>query len=136
MAIQYSVALRNAELDTLEDPLPGYSVGALLRMYSGSAPASTDTAATGTLLVDMTLPTDWMAAASGGTKQKLGTWSATAAASGNAGYFRICKPGGDQPCIIQGTIGTSSADLIMDSVSLSAGQTVSLSTFTITAGQA
>ena len=86
---QYSVAVRNAMLDAIETTT---GTTARLRMYTGAAPANCAAAATGTLLVDMPLPLDWMAAASGGAKTLLGTWQATGAAvpgSGVAGYYRI-----------------------------------------------
>jgi hypothetical protein len=90
MPAQYSVEVRNAMLDTIES-ITGAS--ARLRFYTGAAPANTAAAATGTLLVDMTLPSDWMNAASGGAKTLLGTWQATAGAAGVAGYYRTWNSG-------------------------------------------
>lgn len=86
MAIKKSVAVRNAELDALET-VAGTSPK--LRIYSGSAPSATSDAATGTMLCEITLPSDWAANASGGQKTKSGTWSGTGAAAGTAGYFRL-----------------------------------------------
>lgn len=53
MAIQLSVAARNARLDSIETTI---STAAKLRIYSGAMPADCATAASGTLLCEMTLP--------------------------------------------------------------------------------
>ena len=92
MALQYSVAVRNAQLDAVESTT---GTAALLRIYSGAAPANCAAAASGTLLAEMTLPSDWMAAASGGSKALSGTWQdASANATGTAGHFRLLDSGG------------------------------------------
>lgn len=90
MTIQFSVEVRNARLDAIEAVI---GTAPKLRIYSGSPPANTAAAATGTLLVDMTLPSDFLAAASGGSKTLNGTWSATGAANGIAGYYRVWNSG-------------------------------------------
>src|SRR4051812_11114067 len=87
MAVQYSVAVRNAKLDAFET-VAGTSV--ILTIRSGAAPANCATANSGTVLATCTLPSDWMSAASGGTKTLLGTWQDTSAdATGTAAHFRI-----------------------------------------------
>ncbi len=136
MTIQYSVSLQNAQLDAIETEV---GVSAKLRIYTGSAPADADTAASGTLLVEMSLPSDWMAAASSGSKAKSGTWSGTglaAAGTGTAaGYFRIYDTGGTV-CSIQGTITVTGGggDMTLVNTSIAENQTVTVDTFTITAG--
>ena len=75
MAVQRSVAARNAALDAFETTV---GTAPLLRIYSGSMPANCATAASGTLLMEATLPSDWLAAASSGSKAKSGTWSGRA----------------------------------------------------------
>ena len=82
MTIQLSTAVRNARLDAIESTA---GATAKLRIYSGAAPADAATAPSGTLLVDMTLPADYMAAASAGSKAKSGTWSGTGTAGAGAG---------------------------------------------------
>lgn len=132
MALQYSVSLRNARLDTI-----GSHIGASprLRILTGSPPANCGSAQTGTLLVEIVLPSDWLQPASGGQIQKQGTWTGTAVASGIAGYFRIVDSTGNT-CHMQGTVGTSGADMIIDNTSINAGQQVTVNQFTITAGNA
>lgn len=132
MAIQYSVTVRNNQLDQVESTA---GTGALLRIYTGSAPVDCATAASGTKLVEMTLPTDWMNAASSGTKTKLGTWSGTGITGGTAGYFRITDSTGTTTHM-QGTVGQGSGDLSLDNTVIATSQTVTVNTFTITAGNA
>ena len=135
MALQYSVGVNNARLDQVETTI-GTNVGLLI--YSGLPPATTDAAPTGTLLVAMSLPADWMAAASSASKAKSGTWSATAVGTGTAGYFRICNGSPTNVGQIQGLIettgGSPTGDMGLHNTSISSGQTVTVSTFTITAG--
>lgn len=131
MALQYSTGVRNAKLDAVETTV---STSPVLRILSGSAPANCAAAETGTILASITLPSDWMAAASGGTKAKSGTWQdASADNTGTAGYFRIYDSG-VTTCHIQGTYGTSGTDMIGDSTSFTAGQQFTINTFTLTAG--
>lgn len=135
MALQYSVAVRNAQLDAFETTI---STAPILRILSGSMPANCAAAQTGTLLASLTLPSDWMANAASGSKAKSGTWEDTSAdATGTAGYFRILDSTGTT-CHIQGTITDTlgAGDMKLDTTSISAGQTVSVTTFTITAGNA
>lgn len=133
MALQLSTSVRNARLDAIESTI---STSAILKIKSGSAPADCATADTGTVLATLTLPSDWMAAASGGSKAKSGTWQDTSAdATGTAAHFRIYDSGGTV-CGLQGTVGVGSGDLQVDSVSFTAGQSFSITGFTITDGNA
>lgn len=132
MALQYSADVIRARLDAVESTT---GTSAKLRIYTGSAPANAAASATGTMLVEIALPSDWMAAASGTsspvTKAKSGTWSGTGAAAGTAGYFRIWDNAGTT-CHLQGTAGTSGTDMILDNASIANGQTVTVNTFTLT----
>lgn len=133
MAIQLSVAARNARLDAIESTI---GATAVLKIRSGAAPANAAAADTGTVLATLTLPADWMAAAASGAKSKLGTWEDTSAdASGTAAHFRVYESTG-VTAHIQGTVGTSGTDMIVDSVSFSVGQSFSITSFTLTDGNA
>lgn len=131
MTIQYSTAVRNAQLDIIESTT---STSPKLRIYTGTPPANCAAAATGTMLAELSLPSDWMAAASGGTKSKSGTWSGTASVTGTAGYFRIWNTAVSL-CHLQGTVGTSGTDMIVDSISFNNGQGFTVLTFTLTGPQ-
>lgn len=127
MTIQYSAAVLNAKLDVLET-VTGAS--AKLRIYSGSVPANCAAAATGTLLVEIALPADWMSAASGNAKTKSGTWTGTGAAAGTAGYFRVVDNAGTTTHA-QGTAGASGTDMILDNAVIAVSQNITVNTFTV-----
>ena len=133
MAVQLSVAVRNARLDAIETTI---GATAVLKIRSGSVPADCATADAGTGLATLTLPSDWMAAASSGSKAKSGTWQDTSAdATGTAAHFRIYESTGTT-CGLQGTVGVGSGDLQVDSTSFTSGQSFSITGFTITDGNA
>lgn len=106
MPTQLSTAVRNAQLDVVESTT---GASAILEIRSGAPPANCAAADTGTLLASMTLPSDWMAAASGGSKALSGTWQdASANNAGTAGHYRI-KDSTGTTCHAQGTAGQSVA---------------------------
>lgn len=133
MTVQYSTAIRNARLDVIETTT---GTTPILTIRTGAAPANPAAANSGTVLATINLPSDWMAAASAGVKAMSGTWSDNAAdATGTAAHFRIHDSAGTT-CHLQGTVGTSAADMIVDNVSFNAGQAFSITAFSITGGQA
>lgn len=135
MALQYSVTVRNAQLDAVETTV---GTAPLLRIYSGSAPANCAAAASGTLLAEATLPLDWMAAASSGSKALSGTWQdASANATGTAGHWRLYDSSGTT-CHAQGTVTATGGggDMTLDNTSIASAQSVTITSFTITAGNA
>lgn len=135
MALQYSVTVRNAKLDAVETAI---GTSAIMRIRTGAPPATCATADSGTVLAAATLPSDWMAAASGGTKALSGTWQDAAAdAAGTAGHFRIYDSGGTV-CHMQGTVTATGGggDLQVDNVVFAVGQQFTVTAFTLTAGNA
>ncbi len=135
MTIQLSTTVRNARLDAITTAI---GVSAKLIIYSGSAPASCAEAPTGTVLATMSLPAAWMSGASSGSKAKTGTWTDMSADnSGTAGYFRIYDSG-EIACGLQGTITATGGggDMTLDSVDITAGQSVSITSFVLTDGNA
>lgn len=131
MSIQLSVRVRNARLDVIESTI---GTSAILRIRTGAPPADCATADSGTVLAEITLPSDWMAAASTGSKAKSGTWQdASANATGTAGHFRIYDSGGST-CDMQGTVTSTGGggDMTVDSTSFTAGQGFTVSTFGLT----
>jgi hypothetical protein len=128
MSLQFSTTVRNAILDVLESTI---GTAPTLEIRTGAAPANCGTADSGTVLATMTLPSDWMAAASGGGKALAGTWEdLTADAAGTAAHFRV-KAGAT--CHLQGTCGMGSGDLQLDNTSIATGQKVTITAFTLTA---
>lgn len=135
MAIQHSVAVRNAKLDAIETAI---GVSAIMKIRTGAAPATCATADSGTVLATLALPSDWMSAASGGTKAKLGTWQdASADATGTAAHYRIYASDGTT-CHEQGTVTATGGggDLQLDNTSIATGQTVTITAYTLTEGNA
>ena len=133
MALQYSVTVNNARLDAIETAI---GTSAILKIRTGAVPANCGAADSGTVLATVNLPSDWMAAAASGAKAKSGTWQDTSAdATGTAAHFRVYDSGG-VTCHIQGTVGTSGTDMIVDNTSFAATQSFTINTFTITASNA
>jgi hypothetical protein len=135
LAIQLSVAVRNARLDALETAI---GVDAVLKLRTGAPPADVATADSGTVVATMTLPTDWMAAASGGSKAKSGTWQDTSADNaGTVAHFRIYASNGTT-AHLQGTVTATGGggDMTLDNNVLAAAQAVSITSFTLTDGNA
>ena len=135
MALQYGTTLRNNQLDQVESTT---GTSAILTIRTGAPPADCGTANSGTVLATLNLPSDWMAAASGGTKAKSGTWQDTSAdATGTAAHFRI-HDSSATTCHIQGTVTATGGggDMTLDNTSIASGQSITINTFTITAGNA
>lgn len=119
----------NAAADAL---LPLLNTG-YLRIYSGTQPATADTALSGnTLLAELRFDATAFGAASAGvaTANSL-TADSSADNTGTATFFRAFQSNGTTT-IFDGSVGTSSADLVLNSTSISAGAAVSVTAFTYT----
>jgi hypothetical protein len=135
MAFQFSTTARNAALDAIETAI---GVSAVLKIRTGAAPATCGTADSGSVLATMNLPSDWLAAASSGSKAKSGTWQDAAAdAAGTAAHFRIYASDGTT-CHIQGSVTATGGggDMELDNTSIAVGQQVTITAFQIDAGGA
>lgn len=132
MAIQLSTAVRNAMLDAIESTI---GLSAILKIRTGAAPATCATADSGTVLATLNLPSDWLAAASSGSKALTGTWQDTSAdATGTAAHYRIYASDGIT-CGLQGTVTATSGggDIELQNTSIAAGQSITITSFTLTA---
>lgn len=135
MTIQLSVSVRNARLDAIETTV---GTSAILKIRSGSVPATCATADSGTVLATVNFPSDWLAAASSGSKSKSGTWEDTSAdATGTAAHFRLYASDGTT-CHMQGTVTATGGggDMTVDNTSFAAGQPFTATGFTLTDGNA
>ena len=139
MALQYSVGVRNGRLNSDEVVI---GTAPRLQLWSGTKPANNAAidAADGANLAEITLPSDWQAAAGSGVVDKTaGAWSSVglAAAAGgvNITHFRL-KDSAGTTCHIQGTVGTTAADMIVDNVNVDQDQSVTVTKFERTAGNA
>jgi hypothetical protein len=128
MALGYVAALRNRQLDGITTEV---GASGLLRIYSGSRPATGGTETT--VLAELTCNATFAPAASGGvlTLNAI-TADSSANATGTASWFRILTSGAVAK--IDGDVGTSGSDLNLNSTSITSGGTVSVTSFTITAG--
>lgn len=131
MTLSYAVTLKNARLDQITSAI---STSGLLRIYDGSVPANADTAlGAQVLLAELALSSTFAPGASSGVLTASAISSDTSAnATGTATFFRLVTSGGTSK--VQGTVGTSGADLNMNTTSIVSGSTVACSSMVITAG--
>jgi hypothetical protein len=133
--IQYSTTIRNNQLDQVESTIGS---SPKLQLRTGAAPANCAAADSGTLLDEITLPSDWMAAASSGSKSKSGTWTGSGAvAAGVIGHFRI-KDSSGTTTHVQGSVSLTGGggDMIVDSLGVIVSQIITVNVFTIVRGNA
>lgn len=132
MALAYSTTIRHAMLDAITTAAGN---GALLRIYDGTRPATGGTATN--MLAELTCGTPFAAAAGTPTTGRLDLSAITQDSSANAGgtatWFRIVKSDGTTH-VLDGNVGTSGSDLNLTTTAISAGQPVSVTSFTITEG--
>ena len=123
--------------DTFDDQVNIGSTASTIAIRTGTQPADPDTAATGTLLATLTFSDPAFGAATDGNPGGLLTADtitddSSADATGTAGYFRISSTGTGADDVADGECGTSGADLNFNSVSITSGSTVSITSFTVT----
>jgi hypothetical protein len=123
MTIKFNTAIRNIIVDNLT-----ITVGTELRIYTGTAPASADDVATGTLLCTITIANGFTASAAG-SSGLVATESAVAVDTGTAGWARWTDGFTYQ---VDGSVGVSAADFIINSTAITSGGTVTLTEMTIT----
>lgn len=131
MALGYPVGLRNSRLDDIT-ALAGS--GALLRIYSGTRPATGG--AVTTQLAELVCGSPFApAAASGVLTANAIADDTNADATGTATWFRLTASNGTT-FVMDGNVGTSGSDLNLSSTSIVAGGTASVTSFVITHGNA
>lgn len=132
MAIRLGSGARAAMVDALLATMDAGSGPATLDLYTGSQPADADTSASGTLLATLTL-NDPVGISSAGvlTFDVDPPVVGTAVADGDAGWARLSDSDGN--AILDGSVGESDADFVVDSVTVTTGEAVALvSTSTLT----
>lgn len=139
MALNFRIsnAAAKALADAFDDAVNIGSTAATLRILSGAQPADPDTAESGTLLAELTFSDPAFGSATDGNPGGLLTASSITAdssanATGTAGYFRIKANGTGADDVADGEVGTSGADLNLNTVSITSGSNVSVSSFTVT----
>lgn len=124
---QYAVAQRNALLDLLAAQCnSGY-----LRIYSGTQPATADTAITSqTLLAELRFAATAFGAAASGTATAAAIATVAASATGTAAWCRLLESDGTT-VVCDGSAGTASANVVLNSVAIQQGADVSVSSLTL-----
>lgn len=131
MTVYISAAARNAAANAVAALVDGGAGAGKLQIRSGTQPAGPDSTATGTLLAEITLHDGAFAAASAGVATLASTpLSVTAVASGTATWFRVLDS--NAVAVLDGSVGVSGADLIVNTVAVSTGLTVEISDGTLT----
>jgi hypothetical protein len=131
-----SIAACKAALDTITALCNTGGTGSLY-IRSGAQPATTLTADSGTLGATLPLSATAFGASTSATTNGLATATAAAitsdtnaAASITAAHFRIKNGAGT--VILQGNVGSSGADLTLNTTAISAGDTVAITSFKVT----
>lgn len=129
--LKYLVALKNARLDEITAAIGS---SGLLRIYTGTQPTNPDTAlSSNTLLATLPLSSTFAAGASSSTLTASAiTSDSSADNTGTATWGSLLTSGAVR--VVDFTVGTSGADLNLNSVAIQSGATVSCSSFVITAG--
>lgn len=125
--LKYSNGTRDAQQQGL---ITYAGSGAIIHIYDGTQPSNANTAISGqTLLVSLAI-SGAFGTDSNGTITLSSVTNGTAVASGTAQFFRITKSD-NTTVVMDGSVGTSSADMILNNTSIANGQTVSISSGTI-----
>jgi hypothetical protein len=135
MAIHMGTTLRNSRLDaisTAATTTPAFSA------FSGAQGANCAAANPSGLLVTINMPNPSWSAASGGTKAKTGTWSGTASGTGTPASARVYSSQGTldgTTCILDVDAAVGSGTVNFNGT-ITSGQTVTVTTFDFTEGNA
>lgn len=142
MTVSINNAAALAACNAIVDLVDGGSAAGTMTIYSGSAPADVSTAISGqTVLAELTFSDPAFGNAADANPGGRATASAitsdtSANASGTATFFRIFDS--DSNAVVQGDVSTVAAgtgDLQLVSTSITAGQTVSVSSLTFTVNE-
>lgn len=134
MTVQLSTAVRNARVAAIESTA---GTSAKVQIRTGAPPANPAAADSGTLLAEFALSSDW-ASQTGGVLTFSGTpVSATASGTGTAAHYRL-KDSAGTTCHAQGTVTATGGggDMTIDNTSIASGQSVQITSWTITDGNA
>jgi hypothetical protein len=131
MAVGLTNALKNTQANAVISAIDAGSTGGLIKIYSGTRPATADTALSGnTLLATLTFSTTSGTATNGVITFSAITADSSADATGTASFARITDS--DGTTVMDLDIGTSGSDINLSSVSINSGDSVSISSFTYT----
>src|SRR5512140_3029180 len=123
----------NAVAAALNDAMAVLCNSGYLRIYDGAQPATADTAvSTQTLLAELRFgATAFGASVNGVATANAITADSSANATGTAAWFRVLKSDGTT-VVWDGSVGTATADLVLNTVAIVLGATVSVTALTLT----
>lgn len=137
MPVRINTAARNAAADAAGNLIDGGAGPGVLRIYSGSQPATPATSPTGTLLAEFTLSDPAFGAAANGVKTLDVTpaLTDTGLAADTAGYARFLdstEAAGTGLGVVDGTVGISGAMVNLNTTTISVGVAVEITSGTLT----
>lgn len=123
--------LADATVEAQASALASLLDNGYLRIYDGAQPANANTAvSTQTLLAELRFAATAESSVTGGLITFAAiTADSSANATGTAAWFR-CLSSDGTTVVLDGSVGTSGANLVMSTTTITAGQTVSCSSFT------
>ena len=130
--VRLSTAARNAAVSAVAGLVDADAGAGLIKIYTGSQPATANDAASGTLLATVTLGDPAFGAASTGTVTGADPASVTAVATGTAGWFRMSDASGDT--VLDGDVTATSGGGAMElsSTSITSGGSVDITALSLT----
>jgi len=135
---EIAITVANAMADEITALLDA-GTGAIIDIFTGAQPADCETGDSGTLLGTLLCSATSFGAASGGVLTANAITSETnAPAGGTAAHFRAYPTTTSQieankgACLIQGTVGTATTDMILDNTTIVTAGTIACTAWTIT----
>lgn len=104
--------------------------GGTLEIYTSTQPSSANDSPTGSLLATISIPTPAFGSPSGGVVAKAGSWSATASATGTAGWARFISADTNKNMDVACTDTPGSNDLLLNDLDITMGDTVTVVSLT------
>lgn len=130
--LEYSNGTRNSQNQGL---IAYAGTGAIFSLYTGTQPANANTAITSQVLLVSMVIAGVFGTDTNGTLTLGAVTAGIAANTGTAAWFRIYKSD-NSTVVMDGSVGLTGADLNLNSVSITALQTVGITSGTIIRGNA
>lgn len=133
MATRIATSARNAAADAVVDLLDAGAGAATVKIYTGSQPATPNTAVSGTLLATFTTADPAFGNAATGVATASAIASTTGVAAGDAGWFRAADSTG--AAVLDGSVTATGGggDMTMNTITVSVGLTMNITAWTFTA---
>lgn len=132
MTIRLSTAARNASTDGVVDLIDAGAGAGTIKVYTGTQPATGDTAESGTLLATVTLADPAFGASATGTATGTDPAAVTGVAAGTAGWFRVEDSTGAN--VFDGSVTATGGggDMQLSTTTISVGATVDITALSYT----